>query len=92
MVFVAPIRFSFRVKTLEEIVVQVKDKKMAESLRDVLAALDFVTSAKLKHVPISPKRRRKDASDSFFALAGIGADREISLTSQRSRAWPRQVS
>jgi len=76
---------------MEEIVVQIKDKDKVRLLTDLLQALDFVDSVWVAHKPRgkrTPKRPKQ--ADDFFTYAGIWADREITLSSLRSKAWPRQ--
>ena len=74
---------------MEQIVIQVKDKEKAQMLFELLAALDFVDS-----VETSQKKEAEidsttlDEMSDFFSLAGLWADREISLESIRQKAWP----
>jgi len=76
---------------MEEIVIQIKDKDKVRLLTDLLQALDFVASVRVAP-PKSGKRtnRRQKAEGDFFAFAGIWADREMTITTLRNKAWPRQ--
>jgi len=78
---------------MEKIEIQVKDKKGAKILVDLLKSLKFVDSVKTgapKDVKAMPPKTQKKTD--FFSLAGLWADREISLESIRQKAWPRQYS
>ena len=76
---------------MEKIEIQVKDKKKAKILLDLLKSLKFVDSVKTgatKDVEVvHPKTKKKF---DFFSLAGLWAGRKISLESIRQKAWPRQ--
>jgi hypothetical protein len=77
---------------MHHITVEVQDREKAQQLYTVLQALDFVTQistdeSDVNH-PISEKTA--DRSEEFFSYAGLWADREISVTTLRQRAWPRQ--
>lgn len=76
---------------MEEIVVHVKDKDKVRLLADLLQALDFVASVRVTRKP-SAKRthKQRNQAEDFFAYAGIWADREVTLSTLRSKAWPRQ--
>jgi hypothetical protein len=56
----------------------------------LLRALDFVTSVRVAHKK-DGKRASQDKTDAdFFAYAGIWANRDMTITTLRNKAWPRQ--
>jgi hypothetical protein len=73
---------------MEQIVIQVKDKKKAQALKDFLQTLDFVESVSQ---PWLSKKGRQTKSVDFFSLAGLWAGREISQESLRKEAWPQRT-
>lgn len=76
---------------MEQIVIQVKDKKKAQMLRDLLNSLDFVDSVQITETTGIEKDQTTDEKTvDFFSMAGLWSDREIDLTSIRQKAWPRQ--
>lgn len=77
---------------MEQIIVRVRDKTKAQSLRELLTALDFVDSVEEIHVEGVVHPDASDDSGSFFALAGLWQDRDLSLASLREQAWTRQRS
>lgn len=68
---------------MERIVVEVNDETKARLLVELLNSLDFVESATI--LPKKHARKRVKASDDFFALAGIWADRTVSIDSIRRK-------
>jgi len=78
---------------MEEIVVQIKDKNKVQLLTDLLQALDFVSSVRVAHKKNGKRvgAKQKDPTD-FFAFAGLWADRDVTITTLRNKAWPRQQS
>jgi hypothetical protein len=76
---------------MEEIVIQLKDKNKVQLLTDLLQALDFVSSVRVAHKKNgkSVSTKPKDPID-FFAFAGLWADRDLTITTLRDKAWPRQ--
>ena len=76
---------------MQQIIVQVKDKKMARKLFELLTQLDFVSSVKTSEAIYTEASATtpKDSLD-FFSLAGLWEGREISLESIRQKAWPKQ--
>ena len=76
---------------MEEIVVQVKDKDKVRLLMDLLQALDFVSSVRVSRKQSARRTHKQQKQEGdFFACAGIWADREITLSTLRNKAWPRQ--
>ena len=73
---------------MEQIVIQVKDKKKAQALKDFLQTLDFVESVSQ---PGLNKKGRQIKSVDFFSMAGLWAGREISQESIRKEAWPQRT-
>jgi hypothetical protein len=72
---------------MEQITIQVKDKRKAQAVRDFLQTLDFVESVASEEQPESKRKRLRKSAD-FFKLAGLWAARDISQESIRNRAWP----
>jgi len=63
---------------MEQIVIQVSDKKKARQLMTLLESLDFIENISSANYPASfptSKRRKQD----FFALAGLWVGRDVSL-------------
>ena len=78
---------------MEQIVVQVKDKHKAKMLFELLTALDFVNVVQTSEQEDEDNQTiiPEQVSD-FFSLAGLWANRDISLQSIRQKAWPRHAS
>ena len=76
---------------MEEIIVQIKDTNKVQLLTDLLQALDFVSSVRVEHKTNGKRMsaKRKDPTD-FFTFAGLWADRDVTITALRNKAWPRQ--
>lgn len=72
---------------MEQITIQIKDKKKARKLVDFLKTLDFVEKVSSSNLP-GLDDNSKQQNDDFFALAGLWAKRDISLRSIREKAWP----
>ncbi len=80
-----------RIKAMEQIIIQVKDKAKAKMLLELLVALDFVNSVKTSGIEeVEQEITEPEESLDFFSLAGLWADREIDLELIREKAWPRQ--
>ena len=78
---------------MEQIIIQVKDKKKAYLLRDLLSSLDFVDSIKTTEATSMEEDQLTDEKTvDFFSTAGLWGGRKIDLTSIRPKAWPRQQS
>jgi len=73
---------------MEQIIIQIKDRKKAKTLLDFLKSLDFIESITEKELSASSAAGDKDGENEFFALAGLWAGREISLKTIREQAWP----
>jgi hypothetical protein len=73
---------------MEQIVIQVKDKKKARALKDFLQTLDFVES--VTQPGLSKKGRQVKNAD-FFSMAGMWAGRDISQERIRKEAWPQRT-
>jgi hypothetical protein len=74
---------------MEQITIQISDRRKARALKDFLKSLDYVekvSTANLRR-PISARVKKAD----FFAMAGIWADRDITLETLRQSAWPRRI-
>ena len=77
---------------MQHIIVEVQDQEKARLLYEVLKALDFVTliSTDDSQIEMTSHEEASAYSEEFFSYAGLWTDREISLTSIRQQAWPRQ--
>lgn len=71
---------------MEQITIQVKNKKKAQALIDFLKSLDFIEDINFTNA--SATRAAGIAEKDFFALAGIWAERDVTLDAIRSKAWP----
>jgi hypothetical protein len=72
---------------MEQIVIQVKDKKKAQALKNFLQSLDFVESVT---EPGVERQGRRIKSADFFSMAGLWAGRDISQESIRKETWPQR--
>ena len=72
---------------MEQITIRIKDKKKARTLVDFLKTLDFVEKVSSSDLP-NLDDDKKTQEDDFFALAGLWAERDVSLKSIREKAWP----
>lgn len=79
---------------MEQITIIVHDERKARSLLDLLRSLDFVSILDDDDVavPVTESDTQSSHEEEFFAAAGIWKDRDISLDSLRTEAWPRQKS
>ena len=74
---------------MEEIRFQIKDKSKTQALLNFLKTLDFVENISSAELPFVGRKTTK--GEDFFALAGLWADREITLESLRQEAWPQRL-
>ena len=72
---------------MEQIIIRIKDKQKARTLVDFLKTLDFVEKVSSSDLP-GLDDDKKTGEDDFFALAGLWAERDVSLKSIREKAWP----
>ncbi|MEW5872289.1 MAG: hypothetical protein AB1894_23705 [Chloroflexota bacterium] len=72
---------------MEKILIRVKDRQKADLLKQFLRALDFVESVSSEDLA-AVESESGDAVSGFFALAGLWAEREITLDTLRQKAWP----
>lgn len=75
---------------MEQIVIRVKEKGKARILAELLASLDFVSSIETSEIEDLDAETTSEETIDFFSLAGLWADRDVSLDSIRQKAWPRQ--
>ena len=76
---------------MEEITIQIKDKAKAQALLKLLKTLDFVENIRQTELPVADAKETKD-DEFFFSLAGVWADRDITLSSIRQEAWQKEKS
>ena len=75
---------------MEEITIQISDRYKTPALLNFLKTLDFVENIRRVEFPLAGvKETNKD--EEFFALAGLWADKDITLNSIRREAWPQRV-
>ena len=74
---------------MEQITIQVKNKHKAQALINFLKTLDFIENVTARDFSIFQPKRVKDAD--FFALAGLWANRDVTLDSIREKAWPARL-
>lgn len=75
---------------MNEITIQINDRYKMSALLNFLETLDFVENIRSAEFPIAVDKKTNKEED-FFALAGLWADREITLNSIRQKAWPQRV-
>lgn len=73
---------------MEQITIQVRDRRKARALGTFLKSLDYVEKVTTENMQIPLKERAQKAD--FFALAGIWSKRDITTSDLRSSAWSRQ--
>ena len=71
---------------MQQIIIQVKNKRKARALLDFLASLDFVEIVSGTDLPKTENDEHARAEE-FFALAGLWAAREVTLETIREKAW-----
>jgi hypothetical protein len=76
---------------MEQIVIQVKNKSKARALINFLKSLEFVENISTSNLPLAQVDPAAEKENDFFALAGLWADRDISLETLRQKAWPGRV-
>jgi hypothetical protein len=72
---------------MEQITIQIKNKRKAQALLDFLKAMDFIEDVTASGFAV-PKPKSTAGETDFFALKGLWAGRDISLESIRQKAWP----
>jgi hypothetical protein len=76
-------------KTMEQIILEIKDKHKAKKLSAFLSSLDFVNIVRtVEQEDEKNQNTITDNTEDFFDYAGMWADREISLRDIRQKAWP----
>ncbi len=75
---------------MEQIVIQIENKEKAQLLLELLKALDFVDLVNVRSEEAELDVTSQEESSDFFSLAGLWEGRDITLTSIRRQAWPRQ--
>ena len=75
---------------MEQITIQVRDKRKAYALKTFLKSLDYVEKVTIANLRIPAKSRNTVKTD-FFAMAGVWSKRDVTLDSLRSSAWPRRM-
>ena len=73
---------------MEQITIQVRDRRKARALGTFLKSLDYVEKVTTENMqdPLKAPTQKAD----FFALAGIWAKRDVTLDVLRSSAWTRR--
>lgn len=72
---------------MAQITIRIKDKDKAQKLMDLLSVLDFIDFIESNDFE---ENKKSQSEDDFFAMAGIWADRDVTLETIRQKAWPRQ--
>jgi len=72
---------------MNQITIQIKDRKKAKALLTFLKSLDFIDKV------VSDEEQKSQSTsierdDAFFALSGIWSQRDITQESLRQKAWP----
>jgi len=71
---------------MEQITIQISDKRKARALKDFLKSLEYVDKISSTVLNIPASKRIKKAE--FFAMAGVWEKRKIDLQFVRRNAWP----
>jgi len=74
---------------MEVITVQVRDKKRARILLDLLQSLDFVNSVKLESEEATAEEVSNQEEPPVHEVFGIWKDTDITAQALRVRAWAR---
>jgi hypothetical protein len=77
---------------MEQIVIQIKDKKKARMLFDLLTALDSVDSMNTTSEDFKETTTAQTDTSNFFAMAGLWEGRDVSLETIRQKTWPKESS
>lgn len=75
---------------MEQIIIQVKNRRKARALLNFLTSLDFVEAVSSANLPESENSEETQTED-FFALAGLWAGRDVTLETLRKKAWPQRL-
>ena len=78
---------------MQHITVEVQNHEKAQLLYRVLQSLDFVMGISTDDQEILQEHAQDttDRTEEFFSYAGLWSDRDISVTTLRQQAWPRQA-
>jgi hypothetical protein len=78
---------------MQHITVEVQDHEKAQLLYRLLQSLDFVMHISTDDQDMVQQRHHEepDNTEDFFSYAGLWSGREISATTLRQQAWPRQT-
>ena len=72
---------------MEQITIRIKDKSKGKALLNFLKTLEFVENISSEELPLAgDTNANKD--EEFLSLAGLWADRDVTLDSIRRQAWP----
>jgi hypothetical protein len=74
---------------MEQITIQIRDRRKARALKAFLNSLDYVEKVTIANLKLPSKSHAPKAD--FFALAGVWSRRNITADGLRSAAWPRRV-
>lgn len=77
---------------MQHITVEVQDREKAKMLCSILQSLDFVTciSTEDQEILQCNDQGTTDKTEEFFSYAGLWSERNISVSTIRQQAWPRQ--
>ncbi|GAK54965.1 hypothetical protein U27_01796 [Candidatus Vecturithrix granuli] len=77
---------------MQHILVEVQDHEKAQLLYSVLQSLDFVIHISMDDQEILQHVQQDtvDRTEEFFSYAGLWSERDLSVTTLRQQAWPRQ--
>ena len=74
---------------MEEITIRIKDKSKTRALLNFLQTLEFVSNISSTELPfVGETDASKD--EEFLSLAGLWADRDVTIDSIRRQAWPQR--
>lgn len=75
---------------MEQITVLIPDREKANLLIELLHSLDFIADIQLVSRDVNGRKIESATDEAFFSLAGLWADRDITVESLREKAWPRR--
>ena len=75
---------------MEQVTVLIPNRDKAQLFVELLHSLDFIADIQQVSTEAKGQRTETGPGESFFSLAGLWSDRDISADSLRENAWPRR--
>ena len=73
---------------MTQLIVQLDNEEKAKLLSEMLSALTFVNSVEVTKEKAHTVLETSENTEEFFSQAGLWKNRDISVESIRSKAWP----